>query len=111
MKKSIFAILGVIVFLGICGVGLYYFENYDEVCYTKVDNEKIKKLSTSSEMKYEYSLVCYKDNGKSKNVKFKTTRELRNDAYLFLELRSVGVHTWKEVQFDELPNDVKKQYE
>lgn len=80
------------------------------MCYTKVDDGKVEKLSTSSEMKYEYSLVCYKDNGKSKNIKFKTSRELRNDAYLQLKLRTIGVHTWKEVQFDELPKDVKNKY-
>ena len=111
MKKSIFVILSVIICLALCGVVLYYFENYDVVCYTKVDNSKIKKLDGSQDMKYEYSLTCYKDNGKSKDVKFKTSRELRNEAYLLLEIRSFGVHSWKEVVFDELPDEVKKVYE
>lgn len=109
MKKNVFIVLIVVFLLILGGFGLYYLENYEEVCYTKVDNSKIEKIS-DSDMKYQYSLACYKDNGKSKNVKFKTSRELRNDAYLLLELRTFGVHSWKEVQFDELPNKVKNKY-
>lgn len=111
MKKSIFIVFGVIIFLSACIGVFYYFENYEMVCYTKVDNEKNHELSSSSDMKYEYSLECYKENGKSKDVKFKTSRELREGAYLLLELRTLGVHTWKEIQFEELPTGVKKQYE
>lgn len=109
MKKNIFIILGVILLLVLSSFGLYYFENYDEVCYTKVDNSKIEKIS-ETDMKYQYSLICYKDNGKGKNVKFKTSRELRNDAYLLLEIRTFGVHSWEEVQYEELPDKVKKNY-
>jgi len=58
-------------------------------------------------MKYEYTLDCYNENGKKKEIKFKTSRELKEDAYLMLEVRTFGVHTWKEVQRNELPEKVK----
>ena len=61
-------------------------------------------------MKYEYTLDCYNENGKKKELKFKTSRELREDAYLLLEVRVLGVHTWKEVQYSELPEKVQNQY-
>ena len=60
-------------------------------------------------MKYQYTLVAYNKNGKEKEVQFKTTRELKEDAYLELETMSArGVVNWKEVQLNELPNNVKE---
>ena len=45
---------------------------------------------------------------KEKEIKFKTSRELREDAYLELEVMQIrGVVNWREVQQDELPEDVK----
>ena len=58
-------------------------------------------------MKYEYTLDSYNENGKKKEIKFKTSRELKEDAYLMLEVRILGVHSWKEVQVNELPEKVK----
>ena len=47
-------------------------------------------------------------DGKEKEIKFKTSRELREDAYLELEVMQIrGVVNWREVQQDELPEDVK----
>ena len=57
---------------------LFYQES---VYYTQIDNEKVKTLD-SGDMRYEYSLEAYDKNGKSKTVTFKTSRELRDDAYL-----------------------------
>lgn len=54
-------------------------------------------------MKYEYKLDSYDEKGKKRTLKFETSRELKEDAYLMLEVRSTGVHKWEEVQFDELP--------
>ena len=48
-------------------------------------NEKVKTLD-SGDMRYEYSLEAYDKNGKSTTVTFKTSRELRDDAYLKLDV-------------------------
>ena len=51
------------------------------------------------------------ENGKIKELKFKTSRELRENAYLKLEVMLLtGVHSWEEVQYNELPDKVKANY-
>ena len=62
-------------------------------------------------MRYEYTLDAYNENGKSKEVTFKTSRELKDDAYLKLDIMITrGVKTWEEVQFDDLPDKVQEKY-
>ena len=106
-KKKIPMIITVIVAIAICGIVFFVMENYESVYYTQIDNTKIQRISTTDDMKYEYTLDCYNENGKKKEIKFKTSRELKEDAYLMLEVRTFGVHTWKEVQTNELPEKVK----
>lgn len=110
IKEKLPIIIAVIVAIAICVGGIYFLENHEAVYYTQIDNTKIEKISGSDEMKYEYSLDCYNEKGKKKKLKFKTSRELREDAYLMLEVRSIGVHSWKEVQYNELPDKVKTNY-
>ena len=100
----------VIIAIAICGFMFYFFEYGESIYYTQVDNTKIEQTSSTDNMKYEYTLDCYKENGKKKEIKFKTSRELREDAYLMLEVKALGVHSWKEVQYDELPEKVKTNY-
>ena len=90
---------------------IHQFESYlsqNRINYNKVDNTKIQEITESGGMKYEYTLTAYNKNGKEKEIKFKTSRELREDAYLELEVMQIrGVVNWKEVQESELPEDVK----
>lgn len=110
IKEKMPMIIAVIVAIVICVGGFYFLEGYETVYYTQIDNTKIQGVSATDEMKYEYTLDCYNENGKKKELKFKTSRELREDAYLMLEVRTFGVHTWKEVQYNELPEKVKTNY-
>lgn len=110
IKEKIPMIIAVIVAIAICIVGAYFLENHEAIYYTQIDNSKIEKLSTTNDMKYEYKLDCYTENGKKKELKFKTSRELKENAYLMLEVRSFGVHSWKEVQYNELPDKIKTNY-
>lgn len=107
IKEKMPMIIAVIVAIAICGIAFYFFENYEPVYFTQIDNTKIQSISATDEMKYEYTLDCYNENGNKKEIKFKTSRELREDAYLMLEVRILGVHSWKEVQVNELPEKVK----
>lgn len=109
MKDKLLIVLGVLLFCICCGVGFYYMEGYEAVYYTKVDNAKVEKLSTRDSMKYEYQLDCYDKNGKRKALKFKTNRELREGAFLSLEVRIFGVHQWQEVQWEELSRKVQEK--
>lgn len=102
--------VGLFVLLAL-GVVFYFMENYETVYYTQIDNTKIQNLSALEDMKYEYTLEAYSKSGRKKAIKFKTSRELKEDAYLMLEVRSLGVHSWKEVQYQELPEKVKVHYQ
>ncbi len=111
LKEKLPIIIVAIIAIAICGVVLYKIEFGEDIYYTQIDNTKIEKISSSDDMKYKYTLKCYKENGKEKELTFKTSRELREDAYLKLEVKSIsGVHSWKEVQYDELPEKVKTNY-
>ena len=111
VKEKLPMIIAAIVAVVIGAIEFYFLENYESVYYTRIDNTKIEKISTSDEMKYEYTLDCYNEKGKKKEIKFKTSRELKEDAFVMLEVKTFGVHSWKEVQYNELPEKVKVNYE
>lgn len=104
MKGKVFAVIATVLVLGACFVGgLHYLENYDEFFYSKIDNSRMKELSTNEDMKYAYTLDCYNKNGKKRSLHFKTSRQLKEGAYISLEVRSAGVYKWEEVQYNDLP--------
>ena len=107
-KEKLPIIIAVIIVIALI-VGAYYFlVVHKDQYYTQIDNTKIQELSGSDDMKYEYTLTAYNKNGKEKEVKFKTSRELREGAYLELDVMQMrGVINWREVQANELPDDVK----
>ncbi len=113
MKKGIFVIVGILLFIGLVGGYLYYAETSEDYYYTQIDNTKISELkkTDSAGMKYEYKLVSYNDKGKKKTLNFKTSRELKESAFLKLKvLPASGVNKWEEVQYNELPEKVKTHY-
>lgn len=112
MKGKVFAIAAIVLILGGClAVGLNYLEGYDASYYTKIDNSEVRELSSDEDMKYEYALDCYNEDGKKRELKFKTVRQLRERAYLLLEVRALGVHKWEEVEYNDLPQKVQEKFE
>ena len=107
-KEKIPMIIAVIIVIALA-VGAYYFLIvHKDLYYTQIDNTKIEEISGSDDMKYQYTLTAYNKNGKEKEVQFKPSRELREDAYLELDIMQMrGVVNWREVQVEELPDDVK----
>lgn len=105
--KTIITVAIVLCVLGCVVGGIWYWEGHEAVYYTKIDNTGVRELPASSDMKYEYTLDCYNKDGRKKSLKFKTSRMLKEDAYLSLEVRSLGVHKWEEVQYSELPQKVQ----
>ena len=107
-KEKIPIIIAVIIVIALA-VGAYYFlVEHKALYYTQIDNTKIEEISGSDDMKYQYTLTAYNKNGKEKEVQFKTSRELREGAYLELDVMQMrGVVNWREVQEDDLPDDVK----
>ena len=108
LKEKIPIITAVIIVIALMIGAFYFLCIHKTVYYTQIDNTKIEELPGNDDMKYQYTLMAYNKNGKEKEIQFKTTRELREDAYLELEVMSIrGVINWKEVQEEELPEDVK----
>ncbi len=107
-KEKIPMIIAVIIVIALA-VGAYYFLIvHKDQYYTQIDNTKIQEVSSTDDMRYEYTLTAYNKNGKEKEIKFKTSRELREGAYLELDVMQMrGVVNWKEVQQNELPEAVK----
>lgn len=111
LKEKLPIIIGVIVFVILCGVSYYYIFEKDYTYYTQIDNTKIKELDTSSSMKYEYNLEMYDTNGNQKKIKFKTSRNLREGAFLKVKYYFIsGVNKWEEVDSENLPKKVKSKY-
>lgn len=109
--KVISAVISIVIAVLFAIGALIIMENYEGVYYTRVDNSEVKELSSNSDMKYEYSLSCYSEGGQEKILTFKTLKKLREDAFLKLEVRSLGVHNWEEVQYSELPQKVQEKYD
>lgn len=118
VKGKLAIIIGVIIFLIICG-GIYYYTFIkDFIYYTQIDNSKIEQIDSQGGvfdihggMKYEYTLTMYAENGKSKEIRLGTNRELKDGAYLkvnYFFLR--GVYKWEEIGYKDLPNKVKEHY-
>lgn len=119
MKRKILAAaaLGAVIVAGLClasqlfSSGTYY--------YTQVDNSRIERVHSSGGvidltggLEYSYTLVAYKENGAAEDVSFGMSRELREGAFLRLEVAPVrGVVDWSEVRYDELPEAVRRYYE
>ena len=107
-REKIPMIIAVIIVIALI-IGAYYFLIvHKEQYYTRIDNTKIEEISGTDDMKYQYTLTAYSKNRKEKEVEFKTSRELREGAYLELDVMQMrGVVNWREVQANELPEDVK----
>lgn len=110
LKEKLPMIIAVIIVIGLI-VGVFYFSFiHEDIYYTQIDNAKCEQISSTDDMRYQYKLTAYNKNGKSKEVEFKTSRELRDDAYLELKMMSIrGVVNWKEVQENELPDKVQTE--
>ncbi len=69
----------------------------------------MRELSTIDKMKYEYTLDCYYKNSKKRELVFKTSRILKEGAYIALEVRSLGVHKWEEIAYSALPPQAQEE--
>ena len=106
-EKIPMIIAAVIVIALVAGV-YYFLVVHKDIYYIQIDNSKIEQVSTTDDMKYQYTITGYNKAGNEKEIQFKTNRELREGAYLELELMQMrGVVNWREVQREDLPEDVK----
>lgn len=111
IKESLPMILAAFVAIIIVLITMYFLEFSQSFYYTQIDNTKVERISATDDMKYKYTLECYNETGNKKEIEFKTSRELREGAYLKLEVLASGVHSWEEIQFENLPDKVRLNYE
>lgn len=109
LKSKLFAGVAILLFIGLCVLGyLALFVNSTHY-YTRIDNTAVKQLKPNE---FEYNLTAYDAHGKMTNFVFKANKKLRDDAYLELDVMFIrGVVNWREVQYDDLPLDVRPRYQ
>ena len=111
IKGKILAGIGIILVIAVFFIVFWLLFYQESTYYTKIDNTKVEQLN-SGDMRFEYTLDAYNEKGNSKEITFKTSRELKEDAYLKLDVMLTrGVKSWEEVQFSELPDKVQEKYE
>ena len=105
IKSKIFAGIAAVVFILLCVVGYRAVFVDSAHYYVQIYNSDVKKVKNNE---YEYNLTAYDEHGKMTKITFKAGKELREDAYLELDVMLIrGVVNWREVQLDELPLDVR----
>lgn len=111
IKGKILAGIGIILVIAVFFIVFWLLFYQESTYYTKIDNTKVEQLN-SGDMRFEYTLDAYNEKGNSKEITFKTSRELKEDAYLKLNVMLTrGVKSWEEVQYDELPDKVQEKYD
>lgn len=118
MKKKLLTGLIVIVFASFCACFFLISEMGSTYYYSQIDNSKMAPgeprngvIDFDGGMNCLYTLFSYDENGKGKEIKFGTSRELREGAFIRLKVMPIrGVLEWKEVQYDELPAAVQSKY-
>lgn len=105
MKENAAIILAVLAFIILCGLSYYLLIIKETPYYSIIDNTQYEKIS---EREYRYSLVSYQANGKAKRIKFVTTRELIEGAYIKLDVMFLrGVVRWEEVDYNDIPKNAQ----
>ncbi len=117
VRKILIALVAVLIVVA-GGVTFFAFSGNGSIYYTQIDNSKVEKNSSNSgvinlkgNLPYLYTLTAYDENGAEKEITFGTSKELKEGAFIRLEVMPIrGVVSWSEVQYDELPTAVQNNY-
>ena len=103
--RSIIMLILWFVIIVIAMIGLFYLTFFTEnTYYTRVDNTCLTNITPRGGMYYRYELPAFNEKGQERTVSFETSRVLRDDAYLRLDVAPIrGVVSWEEVQPEEIP--------
>ncbi len=108
IKSKIFIVIGIVIAVTLCIVGYRTLFVDTSQYYTQIDNADVKQLSPTE---FEYNLTAYDEHGKITQLTFKANKQLREDAFLELDVMFIrGVSNWREVKYNELPLDVRSRY-
>lgn len=108
MLAALLVIAGGIAFFYLCNSG------NSTAYYSIIDNSRVTestKAVGNVPGNFEYKLDAYDADGNMKTITFKTSRELREGAYIKLNVMPVrGVMNLEEVQYEDLSDAVKSIY-
>lgn len=113
MKKLLLIGIPVLALAAVVALGFHFVVDADSAveCYVQVDNARVEPHEQDAD-EYEYSLDAYDASGNAQEVKFKTPRMLRDQAYLMLETMPIrGVISWEEVQLEDIPDKARAALE
>ena len=121
MKRKVKIAVGVVAVLliGLIGFCAWFLSGSGSAeYYSQIDNSKIEQVDSkggvinlNGNLPYSYTLLCYDENGRAREITFGTSKELRDGAFIRLTVMPVrGVLDWREMQYDELPAMVQKHY-
>ena len=121
MKKKMMVGIAaaVIIIAGFLCFGIWFLSGAGSTYYyAQIDNSKMEQveskggvISFSGSMDYSYTLFCYNEDGKGKDITFGTSRELKEGAFIRQTVMPIrGVLEWSEVQYEELPEAVQGNY-
>lgn len=118
MKKIILFGAGAAALAVICFCGFLLSGSGSAYYYSQIDNSKIQPgeptggvINFRGSLDYSYTLPCYGEDGKEKEITFGASRELKEGAFIRLTVMPIrGVVEWREIQYEELPAVVQKQY-
>ena len=112
MKKKLLIGVGAVLLVVVC-VGVAFLAGAGSTYYyTQIDNSKVERIAPHGAMNYSYTLPSYNEDGKERSITLETARELKEAAFIRLEVAPVrGVLTWAEVQYEELPTAVQSNYQ
>ena len=121
MKKKMMVGIAaaVIIIAGFLCFGIWFLSGAGSTYYyAQIDNSKMEQveskggvISFSGSIDYSYTLFCYNEDGKGKDITFGTSRELKEGAFIRLTVMPIrGVLEWSEVQYEELPEAVQGNY-
>lgn len=79
------------------------------VCLTASSNGGV--IDFNGGLDYSYTLPAFNDSGEEKNITFNTSKELRDGAFIRLEVVPIrGVIAWAEIQYEDMPSIVQDNY-
>lgn len=111
MKKLVIGIAAAVIVVGGCAWLLNAVTGDPALRWTQIDNGRFETLQ-DSDMRYQYRLESFDEDGNGEETVFKAERMLRDDAFLKLEVLPFrGVVSWEEVSYENLPAAVQEKFE
>lgn len=75
--------------------------------YVEIDVDGVE-YEESNNLRYEYNLMGFDEEGEEKELTFTAGHQLKQDAYLKIHYKKGEVITYEEVEVDDIPKKTKE---